>query len=77
MGFVVDKQGVLSEKAGMQRTRFESDSVAAEEKTAADHVHGANNHGRTAWVGRPSAVVRHLSAKSADCQRVSFWKLNG
>jgi hypothetical protein len=47
MGLVVYDQGVLSEKASMDRSSSEADAVSAEEQAAPDHVDCAANDRRS------------------------------
>ena len=62
----MDKQGVLCEKSGMVRARFEAGCVAAEEKPTANHVHCPNDYGGAGGVGQPFAVVGELAAQGTD-----------
>ena len=57
----MDEQHSLSEEAGVQRFCLKTDTVATEEQSAADHVHGAADHRRSRGVGGPFAIVGKLA----------------
>ena len=69
VSFVMDKQRVLTEEAGVERLGFEADPIAAEQEPTADHVHRPEDNRRTRRIGRPFAVIGEFPSKRADCER--------
>src|SRR3954471_17056680 len=63
------EQRVLADEAGVERFRAEATPITAEEKSAADHIDGADYDGWASWIATPFCIVRALSSQSADRQR--------
>jgi hypothetical protein len=60
VGLIVNQQHVLTEKTGVKRLAFETETIAAEEYTTADHVHRAHDDCWASWISGPFPIIGEL-----------------
>ena len=71
MYFVQDHEAVIAGKSGMNRAHLWGYSVAAEQQTRAELIHGGNHDPRLIWTMSPLVVNGNTTSQHGDPQRLT------